>query len=182
VPGSPLYLKGLTTNGLEEADIGIAQPFWKEADGMTAQRKSSRLQLPAIVAGEWRGEIVGSANVNFGQVVQPGPPRQSVEFTYVILAASLIMPNKAFRWPGTVMIMAPIPMKTEHPDAGVLFETAELPSLNLSLYVSREQFSDMLPRLEAHRLKDFHFTVEEKDAEGRWAVRSWGMGTTRLAA
>lgn len=77
------------------------------------------------------------------------------------------------------MIMAPTPMKTEHPDAGVLFETSELPSLSLSLYVIREQFSDMLPRFEARRFKHFHFTVEEKDAEGRWPVRSWGMGTTR---
>ncbi|TIX95826.1 MAG: hypothetical protein E5V17_03665, partial [Mesorhizobium sp.] len=110
--------------------------------------------------------------------VQPGPPRQSVEFTYVILAASLIMPNAAFRWPGVVMIMAPTPMKTDHPEAGVLFEADQLPSLNLSLDVTRAQFSDMLPRLEAHRFKDFHFTVEEKDAEGRWPLRSWGMGTT----
>ncbi|WP_292134868.1 hypothetical protein [Mesorhizobium sp.] len=147
---------------------------------MTARTKTNRLQLPPLVAGEWRGEIVGSANVNFGQIVQPGPPRQSVEFTYVIQAASLIMPNTAFRWPGIVMIMAPTPMKKEHPDAGVLFATAELPSLSLSLDVTREQFSDMLPRLEAHRFKDFHFTVEEKDAEGRWPVRSWGMGTIRI--
>ena len=25
-----------------------------------------------------------------------------------------------------------------------------------------------------------YFTVEEKDAQGRWPVRSWGMGTTWL--
>ncbi|TPL38931.1 hypothetical protein FJ957_28000 [Mesorhizobium sp. B2-4-6] len=115
--------------------------------------------------------------MNFGQVVQPGPPRQPVEFTYVILSASLIMPDGAFRWPGVAMIMAPTPMKTEHPDAGVLFQTNELPSLSLSLHVTREQFSDMLPRFEAHRFKDFYFTIEEKDAERRWPVRSWGMGT-----
>jgi hypothetical protein len=147
---------------------------------MTVRKKATRLQLPPIGAGEWRGEIVGSANINFGQVVQPGPPRQSVEFTYVILPASLIMPNAAFRWPGIVMIMAPTPMKTEHPDAGVLFEADQLASLSLSLHVTRAQFSDMLPRIEAHRLKDFYFTVEEKDAEGRWPVRSWGMETARL--
>lgn len=144
---------------------------------MTVRKKATRLQLPPLVAGEWRGEIVGSANINFGQVVQPGPPRQSVEFTYVILPASLIMPNAAFRWPGIVMIMAPTPMKTEHPDAGVLFEADQLASLSLSLHVARAQFSDMLPRIEAHRFKDFYFAVEEKDAEGRWPVRSWGMGT-----
>src|SRR5436309_1064650 len=116
---------------------------------MTVRKKATRLQLPPIVTGEWRGEIVGSANINFGQVVQLCPPRQSVEFTYVILPASLIMPNAAFRWPGIVMIMAPTPMKTEHPDAGVLFEADQLASLSLSLHVTRAQLSDMLPRIEA---------------------------------
>lgn len=123
---------------------------------MTVRKKAHRLQLPPLVAGEWRGEILGSANINFGQVVQPGPPRQSVEFTYVILPASLIMPNAAFRWPGIVMIMAPTPMKTEHHDAGVLFEADQLASLSLSLEVTRAQFSDMLPRFEAKRFRDFH--------------------------
>lgn len=78
------------------------------------------------------------------------------------------------------MIMAPTPMKMEYPDAGVFFETAELPSLSLSLHVTREQFSDMPPRLEAHRFKDFHFTLDEKDTGGRLAVRSWGMGTATV--
>jgi hypothetical protein len=64
-------------------------------------------------------------------------------------------------------------------DAGAL-EANQLASLSLSLDVTRAQFSDMLPRIEAHRFKDFHFTVEEKDAEGRWPVRSWGMGTAPL--
>lgn len=88
------------------------------------------------MAGEWRGEIVGSANVNFGQVVQPGPPRQSVELTYIILPASLIMPDPAFRWPGVVMIMAPTPMKTVFHDAGTRFQAGRLPSLSLSLEVT----------------------------------------------
>ncbi|MER9696996.1 hypothetical protein [Mesorhizobium sp. M0146] len=147
---------------------------------MTVRKKATRLQLPPLVAGEWRGEIVGSANINFGQVVQQGPPRQSVEFTYVILPALLVMPNAAFRWPSVVMIMAPTPMKTEHPDAGALFEADQLPSLTLSLDVTRAQFSDMLPRFEAKRFRDFYFTVEEKRADGRWPVRSWGIGTAPL--
>lgn len=67
----------------EDADTGIAQPSGRKPIGMTARTKTNRFQLPPLVAGEWRGEIVGSANVNFGQVVHPGSPRQSVEFTYV---------------------------------------------------------------------------------------------------
>ncbi|MER8536663.1 hypothetical protein NKH61_27650 [Mesorhizobium sp. M1005] len=71
-------------------------------------------------------------------------------------------------------------MKTEHPDAGALFEADQFPSLSLSLDVTRAQFSDMLPRFEAKRFRDFHFTVEDKEADGRWPVRSWGMGTAPL--
>ncbi|WP_287319800.1 hypothetical protein [Mesorhizobium sp.] len=70
--------------------------------------------------------------------------------------------------------MAPTPMKTEFTDAGALFQASRLPSLSLSLEVTRAQLSDMLPRIEARRFKDFHFTVEE-EAEGSWPVRSWGM-------
>lgn len=86
------------------------------------------------------------------------------------------MPDAAFRWPGIVMIMAPTPLKTEFPDAGTLFPADRLLSLSLSLQVNRAQFSDMLPRIEARRFKDFYFTVEEA-REGSWPVRSWGMGT-----
>ncbi|GLS39186.1 hypothetical protein GCM10010869_47830 [Mesorhizobium tianshanense] len=148
--------------------------FQRDPGGMIARNKA-HLQLPPIIAGDWRGEIVGVPSVNFGQVVQPGPPRQSVEFTYIILPTTLIMPNAAFRWPGVVMISAPTPMKTEFPDAGALFQNDMMPSLSLSLEVTRAQFSDMLPRLEANSLKDFHFTLDEK-SERFWPVRSWGMG------
>lgn len=144
---------------------------------MTVRKKGGHLELPPIVAGEWRGEIVGSANVNFGQAVQLGPPRQSVEFTYIVLPASFIMPDQAFRWPGVVVFMAPTPMKTEFLDAGTLFQADRLPSLSLSLEVTRAQFSDILPRIEARRLTNFHFTVEEQRG-GSWPVRSWGMGAT----
>lgn len=144
---------------------------------MTVRKKGRRLRLPPVVAGEWRAEIVGPASVNFGQVVQPGPPRQSVEFTYFVIPALLIMPDAAFRWPAVVMIMAPTPMKTEFPDAGKLFPADHLPSLSLSLQVTRAQFSDILPRIEARRFKEFYFTVEEA-REGSWPVRSWGMGIT----
>lgn len=137
-----------------------------------------KFQLPPIVPGNWRGEIVGLGSVNLGQVVQPGPPRQSVEFSYIILPASLLMPTPQFRWPGVVMIMAPTPMKTTFTDAGELFPGKGLPSLHLSLQVTREQFSDMLRQLEARRIKDFQFTVEAGSEGDVWAVHSWGMGLT----
>jgi hypothetical protein len=133
-------------------------------------------QLPPLVPGNWRGEIVGGVSVNLGQVVQPGPPRQSVEFSYIILPASLLMPTPQFRWPGVVMIMVPTPLKTNFTDTGELIPGKGLPSLHLSLQVTREQFSDMLRQLEARRIKDFHFTVEAGPAGDMWPVHSWGMG------
>jgi hypothetical protein len=65
-------------------------------------------------------------------------------------------------------------MKTEFPDAGHLFRGEQLPSLSLSLEVTRGQFSDLLRSLEARRLKNFHFTVEN-GADGTWPISNWGM-------
>ncbi|UGY24969.1 hypothetical protein HU675_0045080 [Bradyrhizobium septentrionale] len=75
--------------------------------------------------------------------MQDGPPRQSVEFTYMIMPAGFTMPEVHFTWPGVIMTMTPTPMKTEFPDAGHLFKAENLPSLSLSLEVTRGQFSDI---------------------------------------
>jgi hypothetical protein len=131
-------------------------------------------KLPDVRPGNWRGEILGGGTLNFGQVVQEGPPRQSVEFTYMIMPSVLTMPEPHFTWPGIVMIVTPTPMKTEFPDAGRLLRAKHLPTLSLSLEVTRAQFSDMLRMLELKRLKEFHFTVEE-GSDGSWPLHSWGM-------
>jgi hypothetical protein len=44
-------------------------------------KKKASLQIADVRPGNWRGEIVSGGTLNFGQVVQEGPPRQSVEFT-----------------------------------------------------------------------------------------------------
>ncbi|MCV0386856.1 MAG: hypothetical protein K5821_10515 [Nitrobacter sp.] len=82
-----------------------------------------------------------------------------------------------FTWPGVIMIMALTAMKIEFPDAGCLFRAEHLPSLHLSLEVTRGQFSDMLRMLETLRLRDFHFTLED-EADGSWPIYSWGMSAT----
>jgi hypothetical protein len=147
---------------------------------MSRLRKTrSPFKLPDVTPGNWRGELLGGCTLNFGQVVQEGPPRQSVEFTYMIMSSVLTMPEPHFTWPGIVMIVTPTPMKTERPDAGHLLRAKDLPTLSLLLEVTRAQFSDMLRMLESKRLKDFHFTVE-KGANGSWPIHSWGM-TARLA-
>ena len=137
-------------------------------------KRKKPLKLPDVRAGNWSGEILGGCTVNFGQVVQPGPPRQSVEFTYVVMPAAFTMPEVRFTWPGVIMILTPTPMKTEFLDAGHLFKAENLPSLNLSLVVTRGQFSDMLRMLEAKRLRTFHFGVED-GTNGSWPVFSWSM-------
>jgi hypothetical protein len=135
-------------------------------------KKKPSFKLPDVKPGNWCGEILGSCTVNFGQVVQPGAPRQSVEFTYMIMPAAFTMPEAPFTWPGVIMIMTPTSMKTEFPDAGHLFKAENLPSLHLSLEVTRGQLSDMLRMLEAKRLKDLQFTVED-GANDSWPVFSW---------
>ena len=59
-------------------------------------------------------------------------------------------------------------------DASHLFKAEHLVSLNLSLEVTRCQFSDMLRMLETKRLRSFHFSVED-GTNGSWPVFSWGM-------
>jgi len=132
---------------------------------------------PDIKTGHWKGEMVGSCTVSFGQDVQPGPPRQSIEFTYMVIPAIFTMPEAQYDWPGIIMIMVPTPMKTEFPDAGRLIKGDGILSLLLSLEVTRGQFTDMLGMIERKRLKEFRFTTDEQD-DDCWSVKSWGMTTT----
>jgi hypothetical protein len=154
---------------------GVAD--WRRSAMPRDANKKTSLKLPDVKPGNWRGEILGGCTIDFGQVVQPGPPRQSIEFTYMIMPAAFTMTEARFTWPGVIMILTPTPMKMEFPDAGHLLKAERLPTLHLSLEVTRRQFSDMLRMLEAKRLKDFHFTVEDA-ADGSWPVYSWGMSAT----
>lgn len=144
-------------------------------------KKKHSLKLPGVKPGNWRGEILGGCTVNFGQVVQPDLPRRSIEFTYMIMPGAFTMPKVRFIWPGVIMIITPTPLKTEFPDAGYLFKAEPLPSLHLSIEVTRGQFSDMLRMLEAKRLKDFHFTLGD-ETNGSWPIYSWGMSATLAGA
>jgi hypothetical protein len=79
----------------------------------------------------------------------------------MVMPAAFTMPEARFTWPGVIMIMTPTPLnKAEH-----------FPSLHLSLVVTRGRFSDVLRMLEAKRLKDLDFTVEDR-ANGSWPVFS----------
>lgn len=142
----------------------------------STRKKAGGFSLPAIVAGGWIGELAGTPSVHFGQSVQPGPPRQSVEFSYLIVGAALLPPDKKFRWPGVVMFWAPTPLKSDSSDAGLMFRAEPDPFsfLHLSLEVTRPQFSDVLRLFESRRVNEFYFTIED-EVEGSWPIRSWGM-------
>jgi hypothetical protein len=139
-----------------------------------ATRKKKQQSQRTIEPGNWQGEIVGIGSVHFGQEVQDGPPRQSVEFSYVFMSASVKRDGDKSPWPATIMLIAPTIMKTADCDAGYLHEVDGIPIVNMSLNVTRPQFSDMLYAFGRDLPKDFHFTIESGD-EGVWPIRSWGM-------
>jgi hypothetical protein len=138
-----------------------------------ANRKGRLFQLPAVEIGAWSGEFAGVPRGSTGQVVQPGPPLLSVEFTYIVVGASVVSPISRFRWPAIVTFMVPTPMKTDLTEAGFLFRSERSPTLNLSLEVTRLQFSDLCVHFHEKRLQDFHFTVEP-EVDRHWPLHSWG--------
>lgn len=136
--------------------------------------RSRTIKPPAISAGEWRGEIVGRPGLNIGQLVQDGPPRQVTEFTHLMLSVMLTGPGYRSARPGILIIFAPTTTEGVQPDAGLILSSQEVPVLNLSLYLNRAQFSDVIRLLEANRIRQLVFTVEE-EKEGKWPIRSWNM-------
>ncbi|OMI09267.1 hypothetical protein BSN85_17185 [Bradyrhizobium brasilense] len=143
-----------------------------------ATKKRPVINPPEVEPGSWQGELLDGHTVSFGQAVQDGPPRRSVEFSYIVIPAVFTPPKARFVWPGAIMIFAPTPMKPESLDAGRLLSSQRLLSLSLSLRVTRGQFSDLLRMLEASRLKDLHFTLED-ETDGSWPVHSWGVQVKR---
>ena len=138
-------------------------------------KKRPVLTSPEARSGDWQGEILDDGYaISFGQTMQDGPPRRSVEFSYIVAPAVFTSPNEQFAWPGVILIFAPNPTKTKFSGAGLLLSAKRLISLNLSLKVTRAQFSDMHRMLKANRLKDLHFTIED-GTNGSWPVHSWGI-------
>jgi hypothetical protein len=143
-----------------------------------AKQSRGRLKPPEITLSNSQGEILDGDTASFGQAVQDGPPRQSADVSYIVMSAIFTSPNAQFAWPGVILIFAPTPLQPRFSGAGLLLNTKRLLSLNLSLRVTRAQFSDMLRMLEAKRLKDIHFTVEEQ-ADGSWPINSWTVEVKR---
>lgn len=143
------------------------------AKGAT-RKNNPKNARPAVTPGNWTGDVVEISAVHFGQEVQDGPPRQTKEFSYVVLSVLLKKEEDDFWWPTAVMITAPTKKMTARCDAGYLHRVRGAPHLSMSLDVSRAQFSDMLRSFDHGLPKGFYFTLEE-GVDGVWPVRSWGM-------
>ncbi len=143
---------------------------------MAVQRKRVREpEAPAIRAGDCQGEILGTVHTHFGRLSQD--EARSREFSYMTLPIALMMPGSRAPWPGVLIIITPARMKKPQGKAGVLIRGSSMPTLMLSLEVSRPQYSDMLRMFEVKRFRSFHFTVAEPDGKV-WPIRSWGMSAT----
>lgn len=140
----------------------------------SSQSKSKGFKLPDVEIGSWKARFIGTPRGSIGQLVQQAAKQTSVELTYLVLAAEAEAPTSRHIWPAVATFWVPTIMKTDVSDAGVLFRTDELPSLGLSLEVTRTQFSDICWLLKARRLSAFHFTVLEPTADNRWPLKSWG--------
>lgn len=84
------------------------------------------MKPPVVGPGNWQGEIPDGYTVSFGQAVQDGPPRRSVEFSYIVTPAVFASPNAQFAWPGIILIFAPIPIKVKFSGAGLLLSAKRL--------------------------------------------------------
>jgi hypothetical protein len=144
---------------------------------MNNRNKSSRLEVPAVLAGSWKGEIAGKPHAHCGQQTQPGKPPRSVEFSYMMLPVTLTMPDKLLHLARGALHHGPHRIEKRLERAGTLFSGSQLPALVLSLNVTRPQYSDLLRMIVTKRFGALDFTVEERVGNS-WPIRSWGMATS----
>ncbi|MGX1496686.1 hypothetical protein ACSSV1_001722 [Labrenzia sp. MBR-25] len=141
---------------------------------VSTRKNNPKNARPVVTPGNWTGDVVEISAVHFGQEVQDGPPRQTMEFSYVVLSVLLKKEEDDFWWPTAVMITAPTKKMTARCDAGYLHQVRGTSHLSMSLGVSRAQFSDMLRSFD-HGLPTGLYFILEDGVDAVWPVRSWGM-------
>jgi hypothetical protein len=62
----------------------------------SAKPKRELVRPPVVGPGNWKSEILDGYTFSFGQAVQDGPPRRSVEFSYIIMQAIFTSPEARF--------------------------------------------------------------------------------------
>ena len=71
----------------------LAAPLSKiNAMGVKPEKGRIPLKFPKSCPADHAGRTFAGGSVSFGQVVQPGSPCNSVEFTYIVAATILIKP------------------------------------------------------------------------------------------
>ena len=78
----------------------------------SAKSQRELVKPPVVVPENWQGEILDGYTFSFGQAVQDGPKRQSVEFSYIGTSAVFTPPQARLAWSGVIMIVAPTPMRS----------------------------------------------------------------------
>ncbi|MBA1343942.1 hypothetical protein [Rhizobium sp. WYCCWR 11146] len=129
--------------------------------------------LPEIEVGDWHGEFAGPPSGNIGQHIQPGPPTMVVEFTYLLVGAVVVSPISRFRWPAVVSFWVRTALTPERIEAGLIFKSREIPSVNVSFEVTRDQFTETCWLFKEKLLKDFHFRIGP-GTDNHWPLESWG--------
>ncbi len=147
--------------------------MFERADVNKPKRNRPALKLPEIVAGEWKGEFVAGGSVHLGHVLQEGPPKRSVEFSYCTTPAIVRPSASTFERPCVVMFSAPKHLTMEPPASGSLFTSTDGILLILSLEVERCQFTDITRAFGEKRLNNFYFSLRALVDES-WQVGSWG--------
>ncbi|MFK3851589.1 hypothetical protein ACI2J5_18965 [Agrobacterium pusense] len=137
------------------------------------QKPRHAFALPEIEVGDWHGEFAGTPSGNIGQHTQPGPPITVVEFTYLILGAVVISPISKLRWPAVVSFWVRTALTPEREEAGFMFKSNQIPSVNVSFEVTRQQFTETCWLFREKLLKDFHFRIGP-GADNHWPLESWG--------
>jgi len=105
--------------------------------------------------------------------MQPGPPPQPAEYSYLIVAAILTPPTGA-KVPAVVMLFAPTGREQKHPSVGMLQEGPLGAGATLLLNANRDQFSDLTRVINTLKQRSFAFTLGPK-TDDVWPVTSWGF-------
>ncbi len=137
------------------------------------KKELPKFAWPEVEVGDWTGEFAQRPSGSIGQHIQPGPPEMSVEFTYLIVGAAVISPRTKMRWPAVVSFWVRTPLTPERVEAGFMFKSENMPSFNLGLEVTRQQFTEMVWLFREKLLNGFHFNVGQ-GADNHWPIKSWG--------
>lgn len=138
-----------------------------------AKPEASKIAWPEVEVGHWSGEFAKRPSGSIGQHVQPGPPPMPVEFTYLIVGAVVLSPQAKMRWPAVVSFWVRTPFTPERVEAGFMFKSENMPSFNLGLEVTRQQFTETVWLFREKLLNNFHFTVAQ-GRDNHWPITSWG--------